>query len=95
MLIATQLANLALVPWLAHAGLALSISLGALANAALLYLGLRRRGLYHPMAGWAGFLGRIAIALALLAVLLWLAHGRWDVVSAGRPSWNERCVSGS
>ncbi|HEX6155587.1 MAG TPA: murein biosynthesis integral membrane protein MurJ [Burkholderiales bacterium] len=90
-LIATQLANLALVPWLAHAGLALSISLGALANAALLYVGLRRRGLYQPAPGWAGFFGRIAIALALLAVLLWLAHGRWEVVSAGS-TFLERAV---
>jgi len=90
-LIATQLGNLALVPWLAHAGLALSISLGALANAALLYAGLRRRGLYHPLPGWASFFGRVAIALALLAVLLWLAQGRWDVVSAGK-TFLERAV---
>ena len=90
-LIATQLGNLALVPWLAHAGLALSISLGALANAALLYAGLRRRGLYHPLPGWASFFGRVAIALVLLAVLLWLAQGRWDVVSAGK-TFLERAV---
>ncbi len=36
-LIATQLANLVLVPLLAHAGLALSVSLGACANALALY----------------------------------------------------------
>jgi putative peptidoglycan lipid II flippase len=90
-LIATQAANLVLVPWFAHAGLALSISLGALANAALLFAGLRRRGLYQPQPGWGGFAVRVAIALALLAVLLWLAHGRWDVVGAGRP-FLERAV---
>jgi putative peptidoglycan lipid II flippase len=85
-LVATQLANLALVPWLAHAGLAWSISLGAWANAALLYRGLRRRGIYTPLPGWGKFAVKLGIALALLAALLWFAgreidwialHGRW------------------
>jgi len=79
-LVATQVANLALVPWLKHAGLAWSISLGALANAALLYIGLRRRGTYLPAPGWPGFLARIAIALVLLAGVLWLANARIDWV---------------
>src|SRR3569623_1769094 len=43
-LIATQLMNLLFVPWIAHAGLALSIGLGACLNAAFLYRGLRSRG---------------------------------------------------
>ncbi|MFO0145651.1 MAG: murein biosynthesis integral membrane protein MurJ [Betaproteobacteria bacterium] len=77
-LIATQLANLALVPWLKHAGLAWSISLGALANAALLYIGLRRRGTYVPQPGWARFIAKIAVALALLAVLRGFANERID-----------------
>jgi putative peptidoglycan lipid II flippase len=71
-LAATQLANLALVPWLAHAALALSISLGALANALLLLRGLRSRGVYRPMPGWGGFAARLGFALAALTVLLWL-----------------------
>jgi putative peptidoglycan lipid II flippase len=71
-LLATQLANLALVPWLKHAGLALSVSLGACANAALLLIGLRRRGIYTPMPGWVAFLGKLLLALCSLAVLLWL-----------------------
>jgi len=65
-LVATQIANLALVPWLAHAGLAWSISLGALANAVLLFAGLRRRGTYLPSAGWGVFLLRLAVSLAAL-----------------------------
>jgi putative peptidoglycan lipid II flippase len=77
-LIATQVANLALVPWLKHAGLAWSISLGALANAALLYFGLRRRGTYMPQPGWGMFMAKIAVALALLAALLWFANARID-----------------
>ncbi|HEX4596967.1 MAG TPA: murein biosynthesis integral membrane protein MurJ [Burkholderiaceae bacterium] len=73
-LVATQLANLALVPWLRHAGLALSVSLGACANAAALLIGLRRRGIYTPTPGWAAFLGKLLLALGALAVLLWLVR---------------------
>jgi len=71
-LFGTQLANLLLVPWLKHAGLALSVSLGACANALLLLVGLRRRGIYQPLAGWPFFMVRVALALSALAVLLWL-----------------------
>jgi putative peptidoglycan lipid II flippase len=67
----TQLANLALVPWLRQAGLALSVSLGACVNAGLLLAGLRRRGIYRPSPGWMGFLCRLLLALGALAVLLW------------------------
>ena len=74
-LLATQVANLALVPWLRHAGLALSVSLGACANAGMLLIGLRRRGIYHPLPGWARFLARLLLALCTLAVLLWLIRG--------------------
>jgi putative peptidoglycan lipid II flippase len=77
-LLTTQAANLVLVPLLAHAGLAVSVSLGALANAAMLYIGLRRRRLYIPTAGWASFIVKVCIALALLAVVLWFGARRID-----------------
>ena len=70
----TQLANLALVPWIGHAGLALSVSLGACANAALLFGGLWRRGIFVPRPGWAGFALRLSIGLA--AMVAWLAWMR-------------------
>ena len=74
-LLATQALNVVLVPWLGHAGLALSIGLGALVNAALLLAGLLRRGLYQPQPGWAAFAARLALAnLALGAALAWAAH---------------------
>jgi putative peptidoglycan lipid II flippase len=78
-LIATQLMNLAFVPWIAHAGLALSIGLGACANAVFLYLGLRRRGIYVANEGWGLFSMQLAGALFLLAgVALWTAgHFDW------------------
>ena len=78
-LIATQLMNLLFVPWIAHAGLALSVGLGACLNAIFLYWGLRRRGIYVANPGWALFLARLTGALFLLAgVALWTAgHFDW------------------
>jgi putative peptidoglycan lipid II flippase len=73
-LIATQLANVALVPLFAHAGLALSVGLGACANALALFVGLRKRRLYQPAAGWFSFTARLAVALAALAAVLWWAQ---------------------
>ena len=69
-LVATQLLNLALVPVLRHAGLALSIGLGALLNAALLLAGLLRRGSYKPVPGWGIFALQVVAASALLAIFL-------------------------
>jgi putative peptidoglycan lipid II flippase len=78
-LIATQLMNLVFVPWIEHAGLALSIGVGACLNAAFLYWGLRKRGIYVAQHGWRMFFARLAGALFLLAgVALWTAgHFNW------------------
>jgi len=73
-LVVTQLLNVALVPWLAHAGLAWSIGLGALLNASWLLLGLYRQGSWRPSPGWIRLLLQVAGATALLAVFLaWVA----------------------
>jgi putative peptidoglycan lipid II flippase len=69
----TQLLNLVFVPWLQHAGLALSIGLGAWVNALWLLLGLMRQGRYRPQPGWTGFTLRVVLATGGLAVLLWWA----------------------
>jgi len=71
-LLATQVVNLALVPWLAHAGLAWSISIGALANCAFLLKGLHSRGIYSPGPQWRAFAARLGLALAGLAAGLFL-----------------------
>ena len=65
--------------------LALAIGLGACLNAALLYRGLRSRGFYHPQPGWARFSGRLAVALAALAAVLWFAMGpeSWWLSASG------------
>ncbi len=86
-LIATQLANLVLVPWLAHAGLALSVSLGACVNAVALFIGLKRRGLYRAQARWGGFVLRLLIALAVLAVVLWLLQRPLDWTAMQSTPW--------
>jgi putative peptidoglycan lipid II flippase len=71
-LVATQIANLFLVPLFAHAGLALSVSLGACANAIALYVGLRRRGMVQS-GRWTQFFARMLPALAALAIVLAVA----------------------
>lgn len=71
----TQLMNVVFVPWLGHAGLALSIGLAALVNATWLLTGLKRRGSYRPEPGWAAFVAKVAAGCAALgAVLAWAAH---------------------
>ncbi|WP_423460014.1 murein biosynthesis integral membrane protein MurJ [Ottowia sp. VDI28] len=70
-LVLTQLLNIVLVPWLQHAALTLTISLGALMNALWLLIGLIRRGSYKPLAGWAVFAARVLGATALMAAFLY------------------------
>jgi len=79
-LVVTQGLNLVFVPIFGHAGLALSISVAALANAGLLAAGLLRRGVYRPQPGWGGFMLRLAIALLALAALLAFVVPRVDWV---------------
>lgn len=83
-LVATQAMNLVLVPWLAHAGLALAIGLGASLNALTLAVLLRRRGLYAPLPGWSRFALRMIPALAALAAVLLVAdrHLDWIALAA-------------
>ena len=78
-LIATQLMNAIFVPYLAVAGLALSISLGACVNASFLYAGLRKRDLYRPKPGWPLFFAKLVIACALMGATAWYsaAHVDW------------------
>lgn len=77
-LVCTQLMNLVLVPWLAHAGLALSISLGAWLNAGWLLRGLKKRGSYIPRAGWRPFMLKVAVALTAMGVLLGFVSEYFD-----------------
>jgi len=74
-LIATQLMNLAFIGWIQHAGLALSIGLGACFNSAILFYFLRKRGIYQPEPGWSVFALKLALALLALGLALWFGMG--------------------
>ena len=74
----TQALNFVLVPYLAHAGLALSIGLGALLNAMWLLVGLIRKGSYKPLPGWGWFSAKVALATLLLSGFLIAAANQFD-----------------
>ena len=78
-LIATQLMNIAFIQSLAHAGLALSIGLGACLNASLLYIYLRKYDIYTPQAGWLVFFAKVMIAILTMAAALYFAAGNAQI----------------
>jgi putative peptidoglycan lipid II flippase len=84
-LVATQLMNLGLVGPLRHAGLALAIGLGACLNALLLYLNLRRQGIYAPQPGWLVFVLKVMASVSLMAIVLFTTMGEsaWWLQAAG------------
>jgi putative peptidoglycan lipid II flippase len=77
-LVLTQVMNVILVPYLDHAALTLSISLGALINAGWLLYGLMARGAYTPSPGWLRFGLQVALASALMGGGLFWASGNFD-----------------
>ena len=87
-LVVTQLLNVLFVYYfnLKHAGLALSISVGACFNAAWLWWLMRRSGAYHPEPGWAAFLLKLFVALYFMGGAIWYAMGSeasWFAIPAG------------
>ncbi len=98
-LVLTQTMNLVFVPWLGHAGLAMSIGLAALFNAGTLFVLLRRRGLYRAAPGWGGFALRVGLASAALGVALAVAARRLDWIALqaepfARAGWMAAVLSG-
>jgi putative peptidoglycan lipid II flippase len=81
----TQAMNAVFVPFLGHAGLALSVALGAIINATWLFIGLKRGGWYRPEPGWRRFAGSVVLATLLMGSLLGAASVGIDWVGlAGR-----------
>ena len=76
-LIATQLMNVLFIYGLhlQQAGLALSISLGACLNSAILFYFLRKKGIYQPEPGWALYFFKVGLAVLALGVTLRLGMG--------------------
>lgn len=75
-LIVTQLFNVLNVPLFSHAGLALSVGLGACFNACTLLIVLRRRGFYHPEGGWKKLF--ISVFVASLVLCAFLVIAQWN-----------------
>ncbi len=59
-----------------HVALALSVGLGACANAALLFAVLRRRSIYLPQPGWGRFTLQVLAATGAMGLVLWLLRGQ-------------------
>ena len=86
-LVITQIFNIVLVPWFQHAGLALSIGLGATVNALWLLMGLLRRGSYRPQPGWLKFALQVMLATALVTGLLWWASEQLRWIGLREQPW--------
>ena len=83
-LLATQAMNALFIGWLQHAGLALSIGLGACLNSAILFHYLRKRGIYQAEPGWMKFFLKVSLAVMALGIALWFGMGseqHWFVIS--------------
>ncbi len=69
----------------AHAGIAAATACSALVNAALLFAGLRRQGVYRARPGWTALAWRVAVPSAVMALALaggLQAAGDWFVMSS-------------
>lgn len=81
-LVATQISNLILVPHLQHAGLALSIGIGACINATLLWVGLYRRGvMQYGDQKWLLFFGRVAFSVSIFSAILYFGARYHDWIA--------------
>ncbi|MCP3665380.1 MAG: murein biosynthesis integral membrane protein MurJ [Gammaproteobacteria bacterium] len=70
-MVSNMVLNIILVFPLAHAGLALATTLSATLNAALLFRGLRREGVYRPESGWPMLILRGMAASGLMGLFLY------------------------
>lgn len=70
-----------------HAGLALATSISSFINAALLYRGLKRAGVYSPSTGWMKLFLQTGFAVIVMGVLIYLAAGElsfWITATASQ-----------
>ena len=96
----TQAMNAVFVPLFGHAGLALSVSLGATINALWLFIGLKRGGWYRPAPGWGRFALKVAFATLAMSGLLAVAAVNIDWLGlagrdAFRVAWLVACLVGA
>ena len=68
-----------------HAGLALATTLSAFLNAGLLYLGLKKAGVYLPEKGWMKLFSQTLFAASVMGIVVYLLSGDlsfWITASA-------------
>ncbi len=83
-MVVNMVLNIILMLQFAHVGLALATSLSAMLNALLLYIGLRKLGVYLPRAGWRRFIVQLIIPnIALIALLFWFTPETIEWVNSG------------
>ena len=70
-MVANMALNIPLVLTLAHVGLALATTISAYLNAVLLFLGLRKLGVYVVQAGWWAWILRIIFSSLLMVMVIW------------------------
>ena len=80
-LMATQLMNVLFVPHLQHAGLSLSIALGACLNAGILVFLLGRRGVLGSWRSWLSFITKVLLAVLIMGVIAYFASHQIDWLS--------------
>jgi putative peptidoglycan lipid II flippase len=69
----------------AHVGLAAATTLSSISNATMLYVGLRRAGVYRPGFGWSLLFMQVAVAtLAMMTFLAWLLAQAGDWLEMSR-----------
>ena len=79
-MVVNMVLNIILMMHYAHVGLALATAISAALNALLLYIGLRKRGVYQPNKGWGKFSLKLIVPNTILLLLLvWLtpASSQW------------------
>lgn len=70
-----------------HLALGMASAVASYVNLGLLWLGLRRAGIYQPRPGWRGYLIRLAVACTAMVTLLLLGRWYW-------PDWTALPVAG-
>lgn len=89
-MLANVVLNLILIYPLAHAGLALATSLSAYLNAGMLFILLKRREIYVPVAGWNRFRLQLALATLFMVGFISYFYGHLDQWLAWQ--WAQRCA---
>jgi len=82
--------NLILIKPLAHAGIALAVSLASMLNTGLLFIYLLRQQLFQLQPGWKLFFMRLVISSIIMAAVLW--YGTAPLAQWMAWHWQERVV---